>query len=581
MSQPPRDPTPSRPPRKPPGGLVHTYLGYDPQRFPGPRAEPPDLASAAFDHMLAFGSTRRLTPEQLADAVHLDPSEIAGLGPSLDALIQLLEERKRKILETYETRTAHKLAGKAYHAHAASMRPPEDLAGDFRAAVRDEQIRALRRLWYRAEREDRRFAADLLHLAERLGEKYEIESLAAKYTFTGRTPTTVDQAIEIKEELEAIDRLLEQLREAMKNAKVGLIDLEELSRFVDEAGVEELRGLQQRVEEYLREEAERQGIEESDEGYRLTPRAYRLFQGKLLEEIFSSLDAARSGRHSGPIEGEGAVEMPRTRPYEFGDTAAHMDVPQSVVNAMLRGESGSRPDRRLAMRTEDIEVYRTRNNPKCATCVLMDMSGSMRYGGQYINAKRMALALDGLIRTEYPGDFLRCLEIYTVARPLNPAELASTMPKPVTIHEPVVRLMADMSRPDITESMLPPHFTNIQHGLRLARQFLAAQDTPNRQVMLITDGLPTAHFDGEKLYMLYPPDPATEEATMREAFACRREGITINIFLLPSWSQSSEDVQFAQRIAETTSGRVFFTGGDDLDRFVLWDYVNHRRKIIG
>jgi uncharacterized protein with von Willebrand factor type A (vWA) domain len=110
---------------------------------------------------------------------------------------------------------------------------------------------------------------------------------------------------------------------------------------------------------------------------------------------------------------------------------------------------------------------------------------------------------------------------------------------------------------------------------------LSAQDTPNRQVLLITDGLPTAHFENEMLYMLYPPDPRTEEATMREARACQREGITINIFLLPSWSQSHEDIQFAQRIAETTKGRVFFTGGSDIDRFVLWDYVSQRRKIIG
>ena len=100
---------------------------------------------------------------------------------------------------------------------------------------------------------------------------------------------------------------------------------------------------------------------------------------------------------------------------------------------------------------------------------------------------------------------------------------------------------------------MPPHFTNIQHGLQLARQFLAAQDTPNRQMILITDGLPTAHFEGKYLYLLYPPDPRTEEATLREGQLCQREGITINIFLLPSWSQSSEDVQFAYRLAESTA----------------------------
>jgi uncharacterized protein with von Willebrand factor type A (vWA) domain len=82
------------------------------------------------------------------------------------------------------------------------------------------------------------------------------------------------------------------------------------------------------------------------------------------------------------------------------------------------------------------------------------------------------------------------------------------------------------------------------------------------------------------LYLLYPPDPRTEEATMREAMLAAREGITINVFLLPSWWQSSEDVQFAHKMAEATGGRVFFTAGKDLDRFVLWDYVKQRRRII-
>jgi uncharacterized protein with von Willebrand factor type A (vWA) domain len=137
-----------------------------------------------------------------------------------------------------------------------------------------------------------------------------------------------------------------------------------------------------------------------------------------------------------------------------------------------------------------------------------------------------------------------------------------------------------MSKPDISELQLPPHFTNIQHGLQLARRFLSVQDTPNRQVVLITDGLPTAHFEGKMLYLLYPPDPRTESATMREAMLCAREGITINIFLLSTWNQSEEDVRFAYRVAESTRGRVFFTAGRELDRYVIWDYIKRRRSIV-
>jgi uncharacterized protein with von Willebrand factor type A (vWA) domain len=204
----------------------------------------------------------------------------------------------------------------------------------------------------------------------------------------------------------------------------------------------------------------------------------------------------------------------------------------------------------------------------------------MRYDGQYINVKKMGLALDGLIRSEYPGDYLQFIEMYTFAKTRTPAEVATLMPKPVTIYNPVVRLKADMSNPKIGEFDVPWHFTNIQHSLQTARRHLANQNTPNRQIVLITDGLPTAHFEGTNLFMLYPPDPRTEEATMREAKLCAKEGITINIFLLRMWNQSEEDIRFAYRMAESTRGRVIFTAGRDLDRFVIHDYIKRKKMIV-
>jgi uncharacterized protein with von Willebrand factor type A (vWA) domain len=570
------------------GGVIHTYQGYDPKNFPPPTAPPPDMVSGAFEHMLTFGSMRQLTEEELARAVHLDPSQIKGLGPSIDALIAMLEERKRKILSTYETDQVQDTAKDEYYNLAGQMQPPDRLAKNFNKEVLSEQIRDLEAMWYRAGDEQSLFARHLLKLIERLGEKYQVDELAAEYEFTGRTPMTVPEALEIKEELEMIDRLLEQLREARQTAQIGVIDMEALSEFAEPGDIEQLNALQQQIQDYMREMAQQQGLEHTPEGYRLTPQAFRLFQGKLLEEIFNELDAARHGRHAGPIVGEGAVEIQRTKSYEFGDSVTHMDIPQSMINALVRQGTEARRHEDIAggapaavrMKPEDIEIHHTRNTPKCATAVIMDMSGSMRYAGQYINCKRMGLALDGLIRREYPGDFLQFIEMYTFAKPRHISELPSLMPKPVTVYNPIVRMRADMSDPRISEFDVPPHFTNIQRSLHLARQFLLPQDTPNRQIILITDGLPTAHFEGEQLFLMYPPDARTEEATMREAMACAREHITINIFLLPNWGQSHEDVQFAQRMVEATKGRVFFTGGKDLDRFVVWDYVKQRRKII-
>lgn len=558
------------------GGVIHTYQKYDPKNIPSPTQPPPDMVSGAMEHILAYGSLRELTEEELARAVHLDPSQIAGLGPSLEALREMLLERKRRILAKYETKQVRETARREYRAAGERVKPPKPLRHSFEQAFDEEQLRDLERLWYKAGGERSPFAAQLLPLIERLGEKYQIDELAAKYEFTGRAPMTVPQALAIKEELETIDRLLKQLEEAAKTAQVAVIDIEELSKFAEPGQIEELNALAQQIEDYVRELAERQGLERTRRGFQLTPKAYRIFQGKLLERIFSQLQASRSGRHQGPIVGEGAVELERTKPYEFGDSVANMDVPASFTNALIRRGPGLP----VRMNADDIVIHRTRNTPKCATVVVMDMSGSMRYGGLYVNVKRMGLALDGLIRREYPGDFLQFVEMYTFAKPRASADLVHLMPKPVTIYDPYVALRADMSREDISELHIPPHFTNIQHGLQLARKFLANQPTPNRQVILITDGLPTAHFDGSLLYLLYPPDPRTESATLREGQLCRRDGVTINIFLLQSWSQSVEDVRFAHRLAESTKGRVFFTAGRDLDRYVVWDYVQRRRAIV-
>jgi uncharacterized protein with von Willebrand factor type A (vWA) domain len=411
-----------------------------------------------------------------------------------------------------------------------------------------------------------------------------VESLASKYAFTGATKMNVEKALAIKEELETIDRLLAQIEEAMKNAKVAKIDMEALSRFAQEQDVNDLREIAKRIQEQAKLLAEQQGLEQDGKGFKLSPKAMRIYQSRLLKTIFSSLQAARSGRHEGVLTNDGAVELPSTRAYEFGDSPAAMDIPQTFINAMLReraNQTGPRAPGPLRIRSEDIEVHRTRRAPKAATAVLMDMSGSMRYGGQYVACKKMALALDGLIRSEYPGDFLQLIEMYSLAKAVAISDVPALMPKMVSINSSVVRLKADLSDPRVTESDLPLHFTNIQRAMQLGRQFLSAQATPNKQIILITDGLPTAHFEGSTLFLLYPPDPRTEKATMREAMMCQREGITINIILLPSWSQTEEDVSFAQRMAQTTGGRVMFAGGEDLDRFVVWDYVNRRRSILG
>jgi uncharacterized protein with von Willebrand factor type A (vWA) domain len=562
------------------GGIVHTYQKYDPARIPPPRPPDADLVSALMEHVLEFGDAEELelTAEQLAAAIELDPEQFRNLGPSLDSLRRRLEEARRRILERFETDTVRKRARAALRAAAGRARPPDRHREAFERAVREEQLRKLERLWYAQQDDQSPFAAALAGLIERLGDVYQIDELATKWKFTGREKLAVEEALEVKARLEEIEELLRQLEEARKNAQVYLVDLEALGRYVEQGELDELDAMRRQVQDMIEQLAARQGLEKTGRGFGLTPKALRIFQGRLLERIFADLDPSRTGRHQGNVTGDGAVELVPTRPYEFGDAVAHMDIPGSLVNAMLRRAAEGGP---LRLDPRDIEVHRTRNTPKCATTVVLDMSGSMRYGSLHVSVKKMALALQGLVQREYPGDFLQFIEMYSFAKPRPAGEIVALLPKPVTVFDSVVRLRADMADPRISEADVPPHFTNIQHSLQLSRQHLARQDTPNKQVILITDGLPTAHFEGSELYLLYPPHRRTEEATLREARACRRDGIRVNVFLLAGWSQSREDIQFAYRLAEAAQGRVFFAAGKDLDRFVVWDYVARRRSIIG
>ena len=558
------------------GGVLHTYTKYDPVKFPSPTQPMPDVVSPLMDQMMAYGTPRQLTEEELANAIKLDPEQFKNMGPSLDMIKAMLEEQRRKILETYETKTVQEEAKKVFRKKSKQATIPKDLKAAYKEAVNREQLYDLENIWYKINDDGSDLAQHIMSLMSKLGDKYQIDELASKYYFTGDQSMTIPEALAIKEELEKIDELLDQVEQAQENSQLAVLDMEQLGEFMDDETMHSLEEMKKQIDEYIQDIAERQGLNKKDGRYEITPQAYRTFQGKLLSRIFSHLKASNSGRHQDNVQGEGAVELQQTKPYEFGDSLTQMDIPQSFINALIRDNS----QRPIRLKAEDIEIHKTRNNPKAATVIVMDMSGSMRYDGQYINVKRMAMAMDGLIRSEYPGDYLNFIEMYTFGKIRRQGEIIDLMPKPVTVHDPFVQLKVDMSRPEVSEHMVHQHFTNIQHSLRLARTLLSTQNTPNRQVMLITDGLPTAHFEDSTLYMLYPPHKVTEEATMREGMLCAQEGITINTFLVPSWSQSEEDIRFAHRLSESTKGRVFFTAGGDLDRFVVWDYINRKREIL-
>ena len=335
------NPTNPPAPNKRAGGVLHTYQKFDPQHFPSPTQPAPDFVTPMMEQMLAYGSMRELTEEELARAVKLDPEQFKNLGPSIDMLRQQLLAQKAKILSTYETKTVVELAHRRFHRFAAKgPQPNDEMRSAFRKAIAEEQLYELETLYYLIGNDTDPFARQMAGLINRLGEKYQVDELAAKYDFIGREELTIPVALHVKEILEKIDELLKQLDEAKETAQIAILDMEGLSEFMDDATMHSLEEMQRTIENYVKEAAERQGLQKGANGkFQLTPKAYRVFQGRLLSKIFSNLQASKSGRHSGEIQGEGAVELQQTQPYEFGDSISTMDIPQTFINAMIRRRS--------------------------------------------------------------------------------------------------------------------------------------------------------------------------------------------------------------------------------------------------
>ncbi len=338
--------------------------------LPEPDAAAPDLVSPAFEHMLAYGDMDELTEERLASAVKLDISQIAAAsGPTLESLRKMLEERKRKILETYgdrerssrtrpepsNSRPAATHAAKE-HADASPPRP----SGTSSSASWSGSGTA-------PGGERSRFARELLKLVDKLGEKYQIDELAGKYEFTGHAVMSRRRGAGGQGGT-GDDRPARSSssKKAKKNAQIAMIDLSEMRPVRERRADGRARPAAAAGRTAPAADGRAAGSGKVRPRLQDDPKAYRIFQGHLLEQIFSQLQASRSGRHQGPIVGEGAVELPTTKDYEFGDSGrpnGHRPV----------DDERHRPRRPaglpLRMKAEDIVIHRTRNNPKCATAV--------------------------------------------------------------------------------------------------------------------------------------------------------------------------------------------------------------------
>jgi len=320
-------------------------------------------------------------------------------------------------------------------------------------------------------------------------------------------------------------------------------------------------------------------LERDEEGsLRIGPRGVRRIEAKALEDLFNITRKDSLGKHPTDFKGVGQVRHDDSKPYVFGDPVANLNLHETLKNAMMRRAAvrkhAAGHAARLDIEEEDFVVYETEYQTSCATVVLLDMSGSMDRYGKFYHAKKVALALQSLIRGRYPEDSIKFIGFYTYASPLTERTLLHSAPKPVSIFDSRVFLRVPLDNPP---DFVPEHFTNIQAGLKFARQHLQKQSAANKQIICITDGEPTAHLEKRDLVLVYPPSERTARHTLEEVHACTQAGIQISTFALIEDYFYTGLVNFVEQMARASRGLAVYCQAGELGRCVVEGFVRGRR----
>jgi len=435
---------------------------------------------------------------------------------SLDELMERMQQQMGAMRQLMQSMTADQRG---------------QLQGLMQAAMQDEGLRQ-----------------QMTRLAENLGGLIPPEQWRRGYEFSGDESLTLEQAMRLMDRLGEYDDLESQFRDVRDWNDLAALDdtkIRDLLGEEEEEHLDQLRQIARMLEEagYIRH---------TRRGYELTPQGVRKIGEKALTDIFADLKRDRAGQHELRREGGAGDRTDVTKAYEFGDPFL-LDIPKTIMNAVQRGESPSTGGPGVHLIPRDFEVYRTEYTTRTATVLMVDMSRSMLYNGCFNAAKRVALALDSMIRGKYPRDHLTIIGFSYLAQEIKPADLPSI---------------------DWNEYN---YGTNMQHGFQLARQILGREKGANRQIIVITDGEPTAHFDNGHVRFSYPPTPRTFQETLREVIRCTRDGITINTFML---ERSPYMVQFINDLMRINTGRVFVATPDRLGEYILVDYVANKRKFV-
>jgi uncharacterized protein with von Willebrand factor type A (vWA) domain len=394
--------------------------------------------------------------------------------------------------------------------------------------------------------EDEAAGEDFRELLEELGEVDALERFLRERAGRFRGPEAADYqtAQAIRERVEALERLARDLAEGNFEA----LSPEELAELLGQDAARSILLLRD-----LESTLERSGyLRPGQAGPELSPRAIRRIGARALADVYGALRKDRSGGHETDARGAAVAKPDETRPYEFGDPL-ELDVVRTLLNALRRGGAVGA---RLHLQVEDFEAREMDFATQSTTVLLLDMSWSMSWNGRFAAAKRVALALDHLVRTRFPRDHFFVVGFSTRAREIGIREL-----------------------PEVTWDMGEP-FTNLQEGLMLAERLIARHPSRSPQVLVITDGQPTAYFLGRELHVEWPMgfggiSPHAVAETLKQVRRVTRRGVTINTFML---DDSPELLGFVEHLTQVNRGRAFYTDPAQLGSYVMVDYLNGRRK---
>ncbi|MEO1237457.1 MAG: VWA domain-containing protein [Planctomycetota bacterium] len=336
--------------------------------------------------------------------------------------------------------------------------------------------------------------------------------------------------------------------------------------------------------------------EDGNTKLRMTARMLKGFQHRALLEIFADLKKGSRDGHQTRHSGRTTERADGTKAYEFGDPISELELGQTLRNAIARqtaesaratGHASGGPRLPIQIGTGDFELHMTEGSADCATVMLIDLSGSMMRYGRFIQAKRIALGMQELIRGRFPQDTLDYVGFYSLADPLHERDIPLVMPKPVSVRDYEVRIRIPLEQARANVEKIPQHFTNLQLGLRTARQILSRRGAANKQIFVITDGQPTAHVSSpvgvegetneEMLYLLYPPTEQTSNITLQEALKCQQQGIRIATFALIEDYWGMDWVGFVDRLTRLTRGLAYYCTSEDLSSTVIESYLTGKK----